>query len=163
VVAGDDLARARADRRALRELVVDGVDTNTSLLRATVRRPELARLGGRHRRGSRPTSPALVARRLAARPRRLPTGRAGSSDRAAARTSPEGTVVAPTRATVVAVKVGAGEIVAAGQELVVLEAMKMQQAVVAPSAGTVEAILAPTGQVVAGGDPLVRLRPGGAA
>jgi pyruvate/2-oxoglutarate dehydrogenase complex dihydrolipoamide acyltransferase (E2) component len=55
---------------------------------------------------------------------------------------PAGTVVAPTRATVVAVKVQVDEIVAAGQELLVLEAMKMQQAVVAPTAGTVEAVLA---------------------
>ena len=51
-----------------------------------------------------------------------------------------------------------GEVIHAGQSLVVLEAMKMEQTIRAQTDGVVEAILVTAGQVVAPGETLVRIR-----
>jgi acetyl-CoA/propionyl-CoA carboxylase biotin carboxyl carrier protein len=75
---------------------------------------------------------------------------------------PETEPVAPISGAVVAVCVKAGEVVAKGVVLVVLEAMKMELPVVAPRAGTVEAVLVNAGDVATRGDLLVRLVTGGA-
>ena len=58
---------------------------------------------------------------------------------------------------VVSVAVGAGDVVAAGQPLAVLEAMKMQNPVRAPRSGRVSRVLVVAGAVVEGGAPLVEL------
>ena len=60
-------------------------------------------------------------------------------------------------ATVVKVEVTVGQQVAAGQELAVLEAMKMNNFVHAPREGTVSAIHVAAGDVVAEGQPLLTL------
>ncbi|HTS15793.1 MAG TPA: biotin/lipoyl-containing protein, partial [Candidatus Sulfotelmatobacter sp.] len=58
---------------------------------------------------------------------------------------------------VVAVRVAAGEPVAAGQLLLILEAMKMEHPVRAATAGTVGRVEVQAGQAVQRGDVLVRL------
>lgn len=58
---------------------------------------------------------------------------------------------------VVQVLVEEGEEVEAGQGLVVLEAMKMENEIQAEHAGTVERILVEPGQAVEGGDPLFEI------
>jgi propionyl-CoA carboxylase alpha chain len=63
----------------------------------------------------------------------------------------EGALVAPMPGTVVRVDVRAGAEVAAGQVLVVLEAMKMEHAVRAPASGTVAQIGVEAGQQVDSG------------
>jgi len=50
-----------------------------------------------------------------------------------------------------------GDDVQAGQVLVVLEAMKMENAVTAPAAATVSRVLVEAGQQMQRGDPLVEL------
>lgn len=65
--------------------------------------------------------------------------------------------VAPIGGAVVAVCVQAGEVVAKGAVLVILEAMKMELPVIAPRAGTVEAVLVTKGDVTARGSLLVKL------
>ena len=60
---------------------------------------------------------------------------------------------------VVAVLVEEGEAVAAGQGLVVLEAMKMENEIQAEAAGVVTKILVEAGQAVEGGDPLFEVGP----
>jgi propionyl-CoA carboxylase alpha chain len=63
----------------------------------------------------------------------------------------EGSLVAPMPGAVVAVHVAAGDEVAGGQPLLVLEAMKMQHPVVAPGPGVVRYLdVAPGDQVDAG-------------
>ena len=66
-------------------------------------------------------------------------------------------LVAEMPGLVVEVKAEPGQEVAAGQALVVLEAMKMQNELGAPRAGVVAEILVKPGQKVDGGTVLVRL------
>ena len=66
-----------------------------------------------------------------------------------------GSLTAPMPGAVVRVLVTAGESVAAGQPLVVLEAMKMEHTVAAPAAGTVVTVSVTAGQQVDAGTVLV--------
>ena len=65
-----------------------------------------------------------------------------------------GSLLAPMPGTVVSVKVDAGAAVAAGDVVLVLEAMKMQHTVTAPHAGTVTEINVEPGAQVASGEVL---------
>ncbi len=58
---------------------------------------------------------------------------------------------------VVSILAEPGEQVSAGQGIIVLEAMKMQNEILAEADGTVKAIYVQTGQAVEGGDPLFEL------
>lgn len=74
---------------------------------------------------------------------------------------PPGTIVeppAPVTGSVVAVEVQAGQVVAAGQVLLLVESMKMELPIEAPAAVEVLAVHAAVGEVVAEGQPLLRLR-----
>ncbi len=68
-----------------------------------------------------------------------------------------GAATAPTPGTVVAVNVAVGDDVAAGQALVVLEAMKMEHTVSAAEAGTVAEVRVGVGDAVDEGALLVRI------
>lgn len=67
----------------------------------------------------------------------------------------KGTLVAPSPGVVVDVPIAVGEQVCAGQSLVVLEAMKMQQAMRAPTGGRVRAVQVRVGDQVEAGSALV--------
>lgn len=64
-------------------------------------------------------------------------------------------VSSPLPGNILAVKVKPGESVKAGQILVIIEAMKMENEVLAPCDGTVNQILVSKGSVVATGDTLL--------
>jgi acetyl/propionyl-CoA carboxylase alpha subunit len=66
-------------------------------------------------------------------------------------------VSAPMPGTVLSVPVAAGDQVAAHDVLIVLEAMKMENAVTAPADGRIERVLVSAGQTVQRGDRLVEL------
>ena len=66
----------------------------------------------------------------------------------AAATGESGGVASPIAGTVLEVKVKPGDDVAAGQEVVVIEAMKMETAIAAPEAGRVKAVLVAAGDSV---------------
>jgi biotin carboxyl carrier protein len=68
------------------------------------------------------------------------------------------TVAAPMPGVVVAVRVRPGERVVAGQAVVVVEAMKMQNELTVRHAGLVSDVLVQERTTVAAGQPLVRLR-----
>ncbi len=78
-----------------------------------------------------------------------------SHDRSRSAGSAQVTAYMPGR--VVKLLVAAGDEVAAGQGVVVLEAMKMENEICAEHAGVVSKILVETGQAVEGGDPLFEL------
>ena len=69
------------------------------------------------------------------------------------------TVAAPMPGMVVAVKVKAGDVVAAGQAVAVVEAMKMQNELVTRHGGVVSDVLVTERESVSAGQALVRLAP----
>ena len=88
------------------------------------------------------TAPAAKARPKVARS----TGGSGGGS---------GTVAAPMQGTIVKVLVSAGDAVEVGQNLVVLEAMKMENNIAAETTGTVKEVRVEAGQSVGTGDVLV--------
>ena len=66
-------------------------------------------------------------------------------------------LAAPMPASVVAINVSAGDAVAAGDVLILLEAMKMELPIVAPRDGQVAAIRCREGELVQPGVPLIEL------
>ena len=89
---------------------------------------------------------ATPRRRAAPRPR--PGGAAGSG-------GGNGTITAPMQGTIVKVLVGEGDTVEAGQAVLVLEAMKMENHINAETSGTVREIRVAEGDTVGTGDVLV--------
>ena len=68
------------------------------------------------------------------------------------------TIVAPMPGLVVSLRVSAGDVVAAGQPVIVVEAMKMQNELTAQHAGVVSDVMVTERQSVAAGQPLMRIR-----
>ena len=66
-------------------------------------------------------------------------------------------VVAPLPGSVVSISVKAGDAVKAGQQLAVIEAMKMENEILAPADATVKAVHCSAGQAVQQGDALIEL------
>lgn len=73
----------------------------------------------------------------------------------------EGWLTAPMPGTVTEVKVKAGDYVQAGQVVVILTAMKLENEITVPSSGTVAAVAVEPGDNVNIGQRLVRLESGG--
>ncbi len=72
-------------------------------------------------------------------------------------------VASPVQGTVVSIDVGEGDVVRVGQQLLVLESMKMEHVVAAAWAGTVTGIAVAVGATVMPGDALVHIEPGAGA
>lgn len=81
----------------------------------------------------------------------------GDGGRRAAHRHRTGGLEAPMPGKVIAVKVQPGQEVAKGDELLVVEAMKMENAIRAPQAGRVTSVAAKVGDMVAPGVVLVEL------
>ena len=92
-----------------------------------------------------PAAPAARQRRN--RPRPGATGAGGSAG--------NGTITAPMQGTIVKVLVGVGDAVDAGEALLVLEAMKMENHINAETSGTVAEVRVGEGDTVGTGDVLV--------
>ena len=144
-------------RRAAREFVIEGIATNLPLLQAVLAAPAFAR-------GEVGTTyvESHGADLMAAAARFVPTaqgaGAASANARRTIATPPGATAVAaPMRASVVSIDVAVGEAVRRGQQLAVLEAMKMHHVVSASAAGTVSGVLVAVGEVLDEGEPLAFL------
>ncbi|MGH7056081.1 MAG: biotin carboxylase N-terminal domain-containing protein, partial [Stellaceae bacterium] len=87
---------------------------------------------------------------------------AGEDETAAADPSgPDGTIAlpAPMQGTIVALAVAVGDTVRPGQEVAVMEAMKMQHGIAAPSGGIVRAVPVAPGDAVFAGAALLFIEP----
>ena len=91
-------------------------------------------------------APVAAAPAAPVAPKAAPAGAAGSV-----------TVTAPMPGNILDVKVAAGASVKAGDVLVILEAMKMENEIVAPQDGTVASINVNKGDTVNSGDVLVSM------
>ena len=96
--------------------------------------------------GAAPAAAAPVAAPKAAAPKAAAPQAAGGVS-----------VTAPMPGNILDVKVAVGQKVTAGQTLLVLEAMKMENEIVAPQDGTVASINCNKGDVVNSGDVLATL------
>ena len=96
-----------------------------------------------------PAAPVAAPAAAAAAPAPAPAAPAGGALAAGTR------VDSPLPGNVLDVKVSVGQAVKAGQVLVIIEAMKMENEVAAPSDGVVKQIVASKGAVVATGDALL--------
>jgi len=149
----------RRARRALDECRIDGLATNLPLLQALARRPEMASQAV-HTRWLEEALPELVAdaQALAEGARRTAVAaEVPAAAEAAGAPVPEGAITAPMPARIVQWSVAVGDAVAAGAELGVLEAMKMEHVLLAPQAGTITQLLAEAGAYVAQDQPLLVL------
>jgi pyruvate carboxylase subunit B len=106
-----------------------------------------------------PAARSASPRAVAAPPPPAPKANPGPAKVAAAPTSAapvgKGAVVAPMPGTVVRYLVKEGDTVKAGQPVVVVEAMKMENTLPAPADGVVKALLHSPGATVKRGEPLV--------
>ena len=109
-------------------------------------------------RGPAPTPPP--ARPVSAAAPSVPTVAPPVSTAAQPGAAPERTVRAPMPGTIVSVEVQPGDQVGVGQDLCVLDAMKMNNRIRASRAGTVAQIHVATGQQVQHGDALVTFADG---
>jgi acetyl-CoA/propionyl-CoA carboxylase biotin carboxyl carrier protein len=95
----------------------------------------------------------------AAVPAAAPARRRAAGAGAAGGGSGSGQVTVPMQGTIVKVLVAVGDTVEAGQSLVVLEAMKMENNIAADVAGVVAEIRVEVGQSVGGGDVVMVITP----
>jgi acetyl-CoA/propionyl-CoA carboxylase, biotin carboxylase, biotin carboxyl carrier protein len=85
-------------------------------------------------------------------------GRARRSARSGASLADGDTLTSPMQGTIVKIVASEGERVSAGDTVVVLEAMKMEQPLTAHKDGVVTGLTVKIGQTVAAGDPLCQLK-----
>ncbi len=96
------------------------------------------------------TAPVAATATPAGRPRAARQPRAGGGA-----TASTGQIAAPMQGTIVKVLVEAGQTVEVGTDLIVLEAMKMENRITADTAGTITDVRVAAGDTVGSGDVLV--------
>src|SRR5262249_4547431 len=104
-----------------------------------------------------PETPAVVASAAgpAAGPAARKSARASAAGAVGGRGTGRGDVAVPMQGTIVKVLVEVGQEVEAGQPVVILEAMKMENQITAERAGTVTDIKVAAGDTVGSGDVVV--------
>ncbi len=168
--SGSFEAVLRRAQRALAECRIDGPATNLALLQALAARPEMARQQ-LHTRWVEEVLPALLdASKTIAAPHGQTPGNeqngpndqqhqvAGPAPGEAVSADPQA-LLAPMPARLVQYTVAEGDWVAAGAELALLEAMKMEHVLPAPYAGRVRHLAVAPGAYLAQGQVLLRLEP----
>ncbi len=140
------LARAR---RAVAEFRLDGVASNLGFLGTLLRHPAVA---------ANAVSTEFVDTHAA----ELEVEAGDIAPVTVRGEAPPGTevVAAPMQALVVSIEVGEGDEVHAGQQIAVLEAMKMQHVIAAPVGGIVRQIATQPGEVLAEGAPVAVIEAG---
>lgn len=150
--------------RSLREFRIDGVATNIPFLQAVLAHPDFKTNRIATDFIDRNVAKLVEAADGAARPLFFaPTDKSGdhAAQAHAAQEVPEGTVMvaAPLQGTVVTIQVKEGEIVRPGQQLAVIESMKMEHLVMAEQGGRVTKLAAGDGVTLLHGEPILYLEP----
>lgn len=157
---GDSLTQAcQRTARALAEFRIEGVDTNLGLLRVLLRRDDV-QSGQATTRLIDDAAVTLVASAAALCSTDGPSdpmAEAAEADVAV----PEGLVAinAPLTARVGAVSVAVGDRLRPGQEVAILEAMKMEHQLISPNGGHVTAVLVQPGGTVRKDAPILFIAP----
>ncbi|MFM9927012.1 carboxyl transferase domain-containing protein [Variovorax sp. H27-G14] len=148
----------RRSLRALDECHIDGIATNLPLLRAIAARPEFATQAVHTRFVEAHLGDLLAAAALLEKHGKkvvaAPAAQAALIDDDESNAL---TVKAPMPARLVQFEVAVGDVLPAGAQLGVLEAMKMEHLLHAPVAGRVVALLAAPGDYLVEGQSLVQL------
>ncbi len=156
---------AAVDRshRALSEFRIEGVDTNLGFLQSVLAHPDF-RDGLHYTRFIDDHATELVSAADAS-PRRFFTQRDKASATAVATpaaVAPEGstTIEAHLQGTIVSIDVAPGDLVRPGQQLLVMEALKMEHVIAATVGGAVRGIPVAVGDTVFPGAPLAFIEEG---
>ncbi|MNK36908.1 Biotin carboxylase [compost metagenome] len=148
----------RRSLRALDECHIDGIATNLPLLCAIAARPEFATQAVHTRFVEAHLGDLLADAKAFEKHTKKVTAPAATSAPAPDEEDDDGlTVKAPMPAKLVQFEVAVGDVLPAGAQLGVLEAMKMEHLLHAPVAGRVLALLAAPGDYLVEGQSLVRL------
>jgi len=149
--------------RALREFRIDGVVTNIAFLQALLAHPDFRTNRIATDFIDRNIAKLVEAADGAAKPLYFAaTERSGHDAEAhVAQVVPEGTVMvaAPLQGTIVTIQVKEGEVVRPGQQLAVIESMKMEHLVMAEQGGRVVKLAAGDGVTLMHGEPIMYLEP----
>ena len=156
--------------RTLREFRIGGVDTNIPFLAAILAHPDFVEnrvstgfieahvadlVGGARRTAEATAETALIESGNAADDETLALAVAASA------TGPDGSVAvpAPLQGTIVAIDVREGDLVRPGQQIAVLESMKMEHLVTAPHGGRVTRVAAEAGVTLMQDEAILYLEP----
>ena len=152
--------------RTLREFRIEGVATNIPFIQAVLAHPDF--VANRISTGFIDTHVAALvgATRVAARPlffanENAAGEAAGSSRSGEPVTGPAGSVAvpAPLQGTIVTIGVAEGDLVRPGQQIAILESMKMEHLVTAPHGGKVTRLVAASGVTLMHGEAILFLEP----
>ncbi|ACF00165.1 Carbamoyl-phosphate synthase L chain ATP-binding [Rhodopseudomonas palustris TIE-1] len=150
--------------RALREFRVGGVATNIPLLQAILAHADFKANRVSTSFIDRHVAELVEAAQQFDRPLIATEGADNGSSAAAAASKepvPEGAVAiaAPLQGTVVAITVAEGDVVRPGQQLAVIESMKMEHLVAAEQGGRIRRIVAADGVTLMQGEPILYFEP----
>lgn len=154
---GERVFKVERSRSATSEILIDGEPFRVEVLSLEGARARV-RVGGQTLEVAFAEAPAEVARipEVPKGPSPAPVGPPVPSARTAAAGAPVGQPVpSPLPGKILRVAVSVGERVEAGQELCILEAMKMENSIKARTAGVVNHVAVEPGQTVSPGDPLM--------
>jgi len=149
----------RKASQALGEFRINGIDTNLPFLRALLAQPAVL---------ANDVSTGFIgqhAEALAAKAQEFTAVEQSANVTASTRREPpaltgnQQAVTVPMQATVASIDVSAGDAVKTGQQIAVLEAMKMEHVISASSTGIIHRLLATEGDTLMEGDALCVLEP----
>lgn len=158
--AADYASAVTRARRALSEFQIEGVTTNLSFLQALLARDDV-QANQVHTGFIAEHAAELV--KVETVPSRFFTGGSGAGATAAKHVEgPAGTTPVPStmQGKVISVDVAEGATVARGQQIAVLEAMKMEHTIAAPFGGTVRKIAAIANATLMEGEPILFIEEG---
>jgi acetyl/propionyl-CoA carboxylase alpha subunit/acetyl-CoA carboxylase carboxyltransferase component len=146
--------------RALREFRIGGVATNIPFLAAVLAHREFVR----NHISTNFIDTHIAALVAAARERGQPlveVNEPAAVTKPAADVAPEGSIAvpAPLQGTIVAIEVAEGDLVRPGQQIAVLESMKMEHLVTAPHGGRVTRLAGSPGVTLMHGEPILFIEP----